>query len=38
MNKTHWNSVYPDEDVPLCELQGMIRMSYELTIPKVQRK
>ncbi|MCI8497092.1 MAG: MmcQ/YjbR family DNA-binding protein [Clostridiales bacterium] len=38
MNKTHWNTVDPNSDVPLSEIQRMIRLSYDLTMPKVQRK
>lgn len=34
MNKTHWNSVFPDGDVPEQELYAMITRSYELTKPK----
>lgn len=38
MNKTHWNAVCPDSDVPLSELQRMIRMSYDLTAQKIVSK
>ena len=38
MNKTHWNTVYVDRDVPMDALEGMIRESFELTRPKVRRK
>lgn len=31
MNKTHWNTVYLDADVPLCDLQEMVADSYALT-------
>ena len=38
MNKTHWNTVYPDGDVPEDELHRMISNSYDLIKPKVRRK
>ena len=31
MNKTHWNTVYPDADVPPEELLRMTENSYRLT-------
>lgn len=34
MNKEHWNTVYPDGDVPLEMLKTMIEKSYEITKPK----
>ena len=34
MNKTHWNTVRPDSDVPPDELRAMIDRSYRLTMPK----
>jgi predicted DNA-binding protein (MmcQ/YjbR family) len=37
MNKTHWNTVYVDGDVPFEELQRMIRHSYNLITPKQKR-
>jgi len=38
MNKTHWNTVYPDGDVPEEELFRMIAGSYDLIKPKVKKK
>ena len=38
MNKDHWNSVYPDGDVPPELLRALIEKSYELTKPKLKRK
>jgi len=38
MNKTHWNTVYMDGDVPIHELHQMISHSYELTKPKISKK
>ena len=38
LNKTHWNTVYVDRDVPMETLEGMIRESFELTRPKVRGK
>lgn len=37
MNKTHWNTILVDGDVPLEELTEMISDSFDLTRPK-QRK
>ena len=37
MNKTHWNTVYPDGDVPEDELHRMIGHSFELTKPKPKK-
>ena len=34
MNKTHWNTVYVDGDVPEQELYDMIAHSYDLIKPK----
>lgn len=34
MNKTHWNTVVMDSDVPWEEVCGMLRHSYELTAPR----
>lgn len=34
MNKTHWNTVKVNGDVPLEELYEMIAHSYDLTKPK----
>ena len=34
MNKTHWNTVYLDSDVPENEVISMINHSFELTKPK----
>ena len=38
MNKTHWNTVYINGDVPEEELQRMIEHSYDLIKPKADRK
>jgi predicted DNA-binding protein (MmcQ/YjbR family) len=35
MNKTHWNTVFVDGDVPIDELKRMIESSYYLVMPKV---
>lgn len=38
MNKTHWNTVLLDSDVPLQELNEMVNKSYKLTKPIRKRK
>lgn len=38
MNKTHWNTVYIDGDVPEQELYDMIQHSFDLIKPKVRKK
>lgn len=38
MNKTHWNSVYPNGDVPIEIIHEMIEKSYNLTMPKVKKR
>ena len=38
MNKTHWNTVYLNGDVPEEELRRMIENSYDLTRPKTKKK
>lgn len=38
MNKTHWNTVLLDSDVPLQELKEMVNKSYKLTKPTRKRK
>ena len=38
MNKVHWNSVYPDSDVPRDELYALIEESYRLTMPKAPKR
>jgi predicted DNA-binding protein (MmcQ/YjbR family) len=38
MNKTHWNTVYIDGDVPDEEVKNMILRSYDLIKPKVRKK
>lgn len=43
MNKTHWNTVYLDSDVPREEIERMTLASFELTakktrLPKKPRK
>ena len=37
MNKTHWNTVYLNGDVPADELRRMIENSYDLTKPKARK-
>ena len=37
LNKTHWNTVYIDGDVPETELYDMIQHSYDLTKPKAKK-
>ena len=37
MNKTHWNTVYIDGDVPESELYEMIKHSFDLTKPKMPK-
>lgn len=37
MNKTHWNSVYLDSDVPDDEIKLMTDMSFELTMKKKRK-
>lgn len=34
MNKTHWNTIYIDGDVPIEEIKAMIADSYDLIKPK----
>ena len=36
MNKTHWNTVYVDGDIPEQELFDMIQHSYNLIKPKAR--
>lgn len=38
MNKTHWNSVLLDSDVPEEEIIGMTEKSFALTAKKVPKK
>ena len=38
MNKVHWNTVYPDGDVPDDELLRMIAHSYDLIKPKIKKR
>ncbi len=38
MNKTHWNTVTLDGDVPMEELNRMIQQSHRLIEPKAKRK
>ena len=38
MNKTHWNTVYTDGDVPDEVIKDMINASYELIKPKVKKR
>ncbi|MEG2215488.1 MAG: MmcQ/YjbR family DNA-binding protein [Oscillospiraceae bacterium] len=37
MNKEHWNSVFPNSDVPEDELHAMIYESWQLTRPKSRK-
>ncbi|MCL1988522.1 MAG: MmcQ/YjbR family DNA-binding protein [Firmicutes bacterium] len=37
MNKTHWNTITINGDVPTEELKNMITASYNLTKPKVKK-
>ena len=38
MNKTHWNSVFLDSDVPDEEIMRMTMSSFELTMKKTKRQ
>lgn len=38
MNKTHWNTVYLESDVPREEIENMTMKSFELTMKKVKKK
>jgi len=38
MNKTHWNTVYPDGDVLDEELHRMIQQSFDLVKLKVRKR
>ncbi len=38
MNKTHWNSIWFNEDVGLERLKDFITNSYEITKPKLKKK
>ena len=38
MNKTHWNTVRVDSDVPLDVLQDMLDESYRLSAPRLRKK
>jgi predicted DNA-binding protein (MmcQ/YjbR family) len=38
MNKTHWNTVFADGDVPEAEIKNMIRKSYDLIKPKEKKR
>lgn len=37
MNKTHWNTVYSNGDVPKEELWRQIKASYDLIKPKMRK-
>lgn len=37
MNKTHWNSVYLESDVPREEIERMTLSSFELTKKKIRQ-
>ena len=38
MNKTHWNTVIIEGDVPESELKRMIEHSYDLIKPKLKNR
>jgi predicted DNA-binding protein (MmcQ/YjbR family) len=38
MNKTHWNTVFIDGDVPNEEVKNMILRSYDLIKPKEKKR
>lgn len=38
MNKEHWNTVNVEGNLPVEDVQGMIKHSYELTRPKRVKK
>ena len=38
MNKTHWNTVFLESDVPDEEIRRMTENSFELTLKKKKRK
>ncbi|MBW8348016.1 MmcQ/YjbR family DNA-binding protein [Bacillus sp. IITD106] len=38
MNKTHWNSVYMDSDLPFELYENLIRHSYDLVFEKLPKK
>lgn len=38
MNKKHWNSIYPDSDVPWSLIQELTNHSYELVFNSLTRK
>lgn len=38
MNKTHWNTVYLESDVPREEIENMTMKSFELTMKKIGKK
>jgi predicted DNA-binding protein (MmcQ/YjbR family) len=38
MNKTHWNGVFVNGDVPIEELKRLIENSYDLVRPKVRKR
>lgn len=38
MNKTHWNTVYLESDVPREEIENMTMKSFELTMKNVKKK
>ncbi|MGE6632133.1 MmcQ/YjbR family DNA-binding protein [Bacillus sp. NPDC077027] len=38
MNKTHWNSIYLDADIPLSFVEELIEHSYQLVFHKLTKK
>ncbi|MFB6465843.1 MmcQ/YjbR family DNA-binding protein [Cytobacillus sp. Hz8] len=38
MNKTHWNSVYIDSNIPFDFLENLIQHSYNLVFEKLTKK
>lgn len=38
MNKTHWNSIYLDANIPNELLEHLIQHSYELVFEKLTKK
>jgi len=38
MNKTHWNSIYLDANIPNDLLETLIQQSYELVFEKLTKK
>lgn len=38
MNKTHWNSIYLDADIPSSFVEELIEHSYQLVFHKLTKK